>query len=723
MSATDLMLEQRFADARAWLHEFLPDGDGGYVQLALARGDEWSELKPFRADRHPFDGMVEGHSQMLDAIGASVVTSADQGYDVFACPYLHEGRRRQSGRAAARRHVHADIDGPLDLDKVSELGAMAVASGGLTAEGSPRGHVYVRLAESVTAREHQALCRALGQWVGGQDHDTSKTLDNDLLRPAGTLNHKSGEEPRRVAWLVRPDDPAVRTWAPDDLARRLGMTWPVPARALGLPASAPNADELDQIDIDLTPRIAGAVRKVAEAPQQTGNNELNKMSGVVGALTRDAPPEVQQASREALVQAYLGRGSHHTRAEAQATVDSGVKFGRSDPAAALGPAPTFRCDHSPPCPSPGKHDRLMWREDDRWAISVVEGLADDGRRFHETDLSEAAELPPARYFDLGDGRKVVRPGDLVFLHGMNAAGKSPTLDLLGLEHLREDPDCLWVLFDYELGKSRQRRRLLDAGLTLEQIRQSVYYVDHPSLLTDRAKDVLVHGVMDKAERWGKVPRLMTWDTYSRSCSQMPGADPEKNAYINAWFTTHPDWAKTMFEEVTGEPLTQYVTDHPNRDDDITPGGGHAKQDRVVTDVWLRRGASFGVAHELGRSDYLIAKNGHGDYSIGDHVATLRNRIVGGVSRFYIAPHRHDPTALKLDLTKSGRDSAADIEMAIIAKLREAAGVGLKRTEITGSGGAAPACREVLDKAVADGMVAERQEPRGKRYWLPGHCPS
>jgi len=38
----------------------------------------------------------------------------------------------------------------------------------------------------------------------------------------------------------------------------------------------------------------------------------------------------------------------------------------------------------------------------------------------------------------------------------------------------------------------------------------------PGLLTDQAKDVLVRGVLGKAERPRKVTRLITRDTYSRS---------------------------------------------------------------------------------------------------------------------------------------------------------------------------------------------------------------
>jgi hypothetical protein len=397
------------------------------------------------------------------------------------------------------------------------------------------------------------------------------------------------------------------------------------------------------------------------------------------------------------------------------------------PATGLPGGVTSDCGHSTPCPSSMHHDRLEWREADRWALSVVEGLADDGRSFEEVSLHDAPDQRPPRYFDLGDGRKVVRPGDLVFLHGMNAAGKTPLVTLLGIEALSLDPDCLWVLMDYELGKVRMRQRLLDAGLTAEQIRDSIYYAQFPGLLTDRAKDVLVRGVLDKAERLGKAPRLLTWDTFARSCSRMPGADPEKNGHINSWFTGHADWAKESFEREAGVPLTQYITDHPNKDDGPMPGGGHAKQDRVAINIWLRKGQGFSMKHQQGDTALLNSKHAYGDFEPLEVLGHLRTRKApGGVSRFLITPATsEDANSLPVDLTKAGTESEEKIVASILAKLREAHGHGLLRTEITGSGGGAGLWRGVLDQLVADGVVVERQDPsnsRAKRYWLPGFAP-
>jgi putative DNA primase/helicase len=125
--------------------------------------------------------------------------AAEPRTDVYVCPYLMWSDKRTQGAAVARRLVHADCDGDIDLDKVRALGGFAVAS------GTPgHAHVYVALTDPVPANQHRELCRALGNYLGDAD---AKISDNDVLRPPSTLNHKEaarGGFSTPVEWLVRP---------------------------------------------------------------------------------------------------------------------------------------------------------------------------------------------------------------------------------------------------------------------------------------------------------------------------------------------------------------------------------------------------------------------------------------------------------------------------------------------------------------------------------------
>lgn len=259
---------ERVAEARAWLAEFFPEGDPGGVRLAMLEANAWDELRGFRLGSGPF--RTATHAELLDSLAEAIVKAADDGADVYACPYRHDHGRRKGG-ASVRRHAHADIDGPVDLGRVRDLGALAVASGSTDDAGRPFGHVYVRLAQPVTEPEHEALCRGLGAFVGGQRADRSKVGDADVLRPAGSVNWKRADNPRRVRWLAGPG-PGVRAWEPEALAGVLGVPWPILGTAAPEPEPSAGRELHDvpgvpdaRAEAYTAATVAGIVRELTEA--------------------------------------------------------------------------------------------------------------------------------------------------------------------------------------------------------------------------------------------------------------------------------------------------------------------------------------------------------------------------------------------------------------------------------------------------------------------------
>lgn len=343
--APDLDAE-RVAAAREWLGELLGDpgidprvpGLVGAVRLATrgATDEKLADLwTGFRAGRDPFASL--DHETMLDALAESLVATSG-GVDVWACPYPHAGHLRRGGRATVRRHVHADVDGPANLDRLRALGGFAVASGSSAPDGRPHAHVYVRLDRSVTADEHRALCRGLGGVVGGEAHDTSKTGDADLLRIPGTLNHKNAADPRPVSWLVRPDE-GTTTWAPEDLARLLDVDLEA-VEEVAARVDEDRATATSGVTGDASARLAGIVRAVREAPRGEGNNKLNWAAWKAAAiLATDASAGDEEAVRAALIEAYLERPTTERadarRREAVATIASGWRWGAQHPSEAL----------------------------------------------------------------------------------------------------------------------------------------------------------------------------------------------------------------------------------------------------------------------------------------------------------------------------------------------------------------------------------------------------
>lgn len=413
---------QRTADAAAWLREFFTHDDGGRVRLAEHTPEGWSE---YGRGVSLHDG-PEPFEDMADALAAALVERSEHA-DVYACPYAHDGERHKGG-AVARRHVHADVDGPLDRERARALGALAVASGS-TSQGAPHGHVYVRLARPVTADEHTALCTALGAFLG-PDADASKVADNDVLRPAGTLNHKRGEL-APVTWLIRPDAPTVRAWEPAELAAHLGAPWPVPsavdaragAQAAPAPALAPGARTATPASARLRTgaevraeleALADAVRR---AERGQANTPLNSAAYRVARLVCEAAPgevvPTEAEVREVLVGAYMdrpvpqGETASARRREAERTVRSGWSAGMSAP--------------TPPTSQPRALATIPQGEDG-------DGARDETprRRFNFTDggafIFDVPDVVPAIW---GEGHDVLwAEGEALMLYGGSGVGKT-----------------------------------------------------------------------------------------------------------------------------------------------------------------------------------------------------------------------------------------------------------------------------------------------------------
>lgn len=329
---TELTRDARAATAWAWLREFFGDlaNLGGSVRLGLDGPEGWDELQPFSPGCAP--GVPDTHEALLDWLAQAIVGTSDRpDVNLFAVPYLH-GRhaRRRNGGALTRRHIHADLDGPpLDAWRPKALGAMVVASGSYNADGSPRSHVYARLDRTVSAEDHSALCRAMGQWMAGPSHDTSKTNDSDYLRPVGSVNTKHGQR-NPVRWITPPDDPSVKTWTPEALARLLGLGWPIrPVEELEEAPAAP-------APIRSAGRFEGRLRRLAEATEGTRNGLLFWAAKLAGA--EDAGPE---ADAELLA---VARGLGLPDSEARATIRSGRKHGIEHRAEVLGQGDHYTAD-------------------------------------------------------------------------------------------------------------------------------------------------------------------------------------------------------------------------------------------------------------------------------------------------------------------------------------------------------------------------------------------
>jgi hypothetical protein len=234
---------RRYLDTVAGTSEgFLCAAIGTEPHLSAAgkyKHDQWSE--------HAFAWPGEAEGAVTE------ITRAASLGDVYVCPYLMKDSRRAKGNAAQRVLIHADVDTELDEDAVSALGGFVVRS------GTPgHGHVYVPLAWPVTPEQHEALCRGLAAHLSGD----AKYVDNDLLRPAGTLNYKptvDGADP----------NPVVAVWCgngrvdPRDVAEAIGVDLAHPATTNGTDGRHASIDHgAAPVDLDRYPKVRAALADV-----------------------------------------------------------------------------------------------------------------------------------------------------------------------------------------------------------------------------------------------------------------------------------------------------------------------------------------------------------------------------------------------------------------------------------------------------------------------------
>jgi hypothetical protein len=225
----------------------------GYLCVPVGTGGHFDDGK------YVFDDFTQHWfawpTQKADAVG---FISAAAG-DAYFCPYLLKDKSRTVGNAVTRQLVHADVDHPVDEQQVrDDLGGGAVASG---SDGHT--HVYIPLTYAVTQEQHRTLCAGLRDSLGGDD----KIADNDLLRPAGSLNRKS-DPPGEVRVLWWPDQPVD----PRELADKIGVdiTSVTADQEKGSRALKASSDPGTPVDLDQFPAVKEALaEKTADRSADT----------------------------------------------------------------------------------------------------------------------------------------------------------------------------------------------------------------------------------------------------------------------------------------------------------------------------------------------------------------------------------------------------------------------------------------------------------------------
>ena len=258
-----------------WLDGLIDPGTPGYLQVARGVGGYFTDSGRYEFKRRT------GARSISQPHRAAVTRSngwpsTQRTTTSIALRTSTTTRQRAKGNAARIEVAHTDVDGGLDpYDEVIDRGnGIIVASG-----TDDHAQVFIPLADEVTTEQHEILCRGL---VKRFDGDKGKISDNDLLRPAGTINHK-GRARGGASVLVdfiREPQPNARKLKARVLAAELGVDLvPNIPSTNGSPTTTskqvadkqvPGADDPPKpVDLSRYPVVTGSARRTAPGPVHT----------------------------------------------------------------------------------------------------------------------------------------------------------------------------------------------------------------------------------------------------------------------------------------------------------------------------------------------------------------------------------------------------------------------------------------------------------------------
>lgn len=377
----------------------------------------------------------------------------------------------------------------------------------------------------------------------------------------------------------------------------------------------------------------------------------------------------------------------------------------------------------PRCPYPELgHDRAgcpYCERRRRWVRSLVDRLEaeeqDDGAGWSPVLLSAAPDLPAPSLLELGEGTGdyLIRRGDVVNVHGVFGAGKTPLCYLMAAREVQRGN--LVLLIDYEMGPPRARALLAELGLSGAQIDEGVCYVPNPPVLTGSGAARLMAELDRREETTGRPLAVVVIDSLTKSMSRLPGVSDNDAQDVASWYGDLPHWLR----DETGAAVA--VIDHSARTDGPHPSGSHKKAEEADFHVWLRHEVKFSRARpERGRSALVVVKDRSGERELDVPVAYLRTTGEGGT--FEVEPAaRPSEGDGEVDVPFDRMPGPPFEEEDVLRDLREAGTAGLMKTELTGRGAAGKIRRDALARLEKDGKAVVRPSGRGQRCYAAEHA--
>ena len=215
-----------------------PDSEQIAIFLDLVFGycDGWVPLRGFvdkgqGIDGRPHNVWVEADGAMLEKAIAFAGWAAREGAAVYVVPgTVAESGKARSADVRQMQTVLVDLDAGDIAAKLDHLiqylgePTLIVESGGRTADGLDKLHVWWRLSEPAEGEDLALLCRLRGDIAVKAGGDTHFRSAHQPIRMAGSIYHKNGF--RRLV-TIRRHDPGIEVHL-QEFAERVDAMPPLP---------------------------------------------------------------------------------------------------------------------------------------------------------------------------------------------------------------------------------------------------------------------------------------------------------------------------------------------------------------------------------------------------------------------------------------------------------------------------------------------------------------
>jgi hypothetical protein len=332
-------------------------------------------------------------------------------------------------------------------------------------------------------------------------------------------------------------------------------------------------------------------------------------------------------------------------------------------------------------------------DDTAWSVPVDLGPA----------LAGTKTRPQPAILNRSDGRALLYPGQINYLHGADGVGKSLTALFAADEVVRDGGHVVWLDWE-DPDETTIVARLGDLGLSADEVLRLFHYL-HPE---GEATPSRIAGLCQYVTAVGA--RLVVVDSVGEAFGES-GVNEDKDSEVAPWM-------RSVLKPLAATGAAVLPVDHgvKSGDNPLYPSGSKRKRAQVTGAAYLVE-APRPISKEYGGGQLKLtcAKDRHGNYTRGKTAAIIDVTVYPDDGWTY---HIHPPELVAADPAANDK-ALARAMIRVVKELEDETGSPPTQTMCEQSKrvkGGVTAKRAALEYGVAAGALREEPGPRRSRLF-------